>query len=486
MRDFSPKDIVELLRGIGIDGENLNRLIEALRVFQIGTEQVQQILEEHPEPREHLERISAGLSIFDKGLGAVLDEKELQIENPKTYNFKELMFYENLERLVFWGEWYETTDLSELAHLDHLKSLIIKHTNGTFLDIGSIEKHCKHLERLYIEIGCAHIDTRVLSGLSDLSFLFLVSSEASSFDATGLTELRSLEELILGLPAVDTLDLTYLNELLSIRHLRVQGVATCLLPQRCPVSTLFIESEYFSDLTPLHDYPMLEELALKSPEMNYRKRLQEGREQNLDLSHLKDNDKLTTLTIDHISDRHQEPHDMDLRPLSQCASLKKIHITHNKLKSLYLPSSPTLATMNARNNELRTVDLSPLRACNRLGFIDLGINKLKRIDLSPLENISIAAIDLSYNRFKTINLPKLQSLSELRITDNPISELDITPLLEIIIERIDKGVGYKMELYYEEDLKLTAESRLKERVKSVKPEIWRRFSRVPVERITWN
>ena len=316
MRDFSPKDIVELLRGIGIEGESLTKMVEALRVFHIGTEQVQQILEEHPEPREHLERISAGLSIFDKGLDAVLDEKELLVKDPKTYNFKELMFYENLEKLVFWGEWYETADLSELAHLEHLKSLIIMQTNGTFLDLGSIEKHCKHLERLYVETGCEHIDTRVLSGLSDLRFLSLGSGVTSSFDATGLTELRSLEELVLGLALVDTLDLSYLNELPSIRILRVQGIATFLLPRQCNVSTLFIESEYFPDLTPLHEYPMLEELTLNSPEIYYKRRLQEGREQNLDLSHLQDNDRLTTLTIDHISDINQEPHDMDLRPLS--------------------------------------------------------------------------------------------------------------------------------------------------------------------------
>jgi Leucine-rich repeat (LRR) protein len=125
--------------------------------------------------------------------------------------------------------------------------------------------------------------------------------------------------------------------------------------------------------------------------------------------------------------------------------LKKLNISHNKLKNLHgLPS--TLIMLDCSFNKIKYIDSLPNSleyfeiSCNKLSIIDknnlsdslktLNISHNKIIDICCLFPLSLTELNCSFNKIKTLSLPN--NLLCLFANNNDIDTIFINNLIEEI------------------------------------------------------
>ncbi|MBD3159111.1 MAG: hypothetical protein GF309_10020, partial [Candidatus Lokiarchaeota archaeon] len=140
--------------------------------------------------------------------------------------------------------------------------------------------------------------------------------------------------------------------------------------------------------------------------------------------------------------------EVDLTPLAACRELSEINLSHNQLREVDLSSlsrCKDLEILNLSHNELKELDLTAISACPKLTELHLDRNQIERLDLSSLAFCPvIGRVDLDKNKISHLSLYPLIECNELwnpenmdpghlrypfTIKDNPIKEIDVSPLL---------------------------------------------------------
>ncbi len=122
------------------------------------------------------------------------------------------------------------------------------------------------------------------------------------------------------------------------------------------------------------------------------------------------NDKSISLNISHLRINYIPEDIFDLLP-----HLKEFDCSYNNIKTLYIPKSINLLTLDCSNNALNTLHVynqSLLR-------FDCSRNKLKNIE-QIFEFTKLINLNLSNNLFTKLNLPKSKNFQLLNCSNNPI------------------------------------------------------------------
>ena len=114
-----------------------------------------------------------------------------------------------------------------------------------------------------------------------------------------------------------------------------------------------------------------------------------------------------------------------------------------------------LKHLQLQRNDLKKINIFNLMFCLNLESLDLSYNQLSEIDLSSLITCRmLEKINLAYNKFESINLGFFSnnqsnplSLKKLNLSNNELTNLDLTPLLKCRnLETLDFSNNHLSEL----------------------------------------
>ena len=260
-----------------------------------------------------------------------------------------------------------------------------------------------------------------------------INGVESASDVTADHISRQLRHLILhnkGITSLQTGDFAGLTALTTL-YLENNSISDISpLENLTNLTKLELGSNSISDISPLENLTNLTTLELFSNSIS-------------DISPLEDLTNLTTLDLGFNSIS-------DISPLENLTNLTTLDLSGNNMSDISsLEDLTNLTTLLLFSNSIS--DISPLENLTNLTKLDLSFNSIS--DISPLENLTnLTKLNLSFNSISDISpLEDLTSLTALYLEGNTIS--DYGPLRRLIaaIEAIGDHPGLTIDITIPEE-----------------------------------
>jgi hypothetical protein len=304
--------------------------------------------------------------------------------------------------------------------LPHTKILVDKPLSWT-----EVHPYLRELHVVISELDNINLDVLADSAIETLR---IVIENDVNIDFSPLTQMPSLETIVLQVNSVEKDVLNVLSDCNYLRNLTIKtkqdGPLDLSRLSNSNITNIVVWGFQTTDVI-LPETRTVEELTLALFDIS-----------EIDLSPLRHCEEMRILRIDFGSSLSK----IDLTPLSSCEKLNSLTMSLSGVSDVDLtPLKPLrgLKTIDLSGTQLQNINLHPLTQNTSLEILKLSKNLLTEIDLGPLFQTNLHEIWIDINNLEELDISPLPStVKKLILRRNSLKSMDLSPLRGSEIESI--------------------------------------------------